>query len=90
MSRRRIGADQHRSGTQLHRCCERGIDVAFVACVQYLYLLADGACCVLNFSRLIDVKRTVGIEQDSDQPEPRNKRAQQAKPVYSPSRRLTA
>ncbi len=39
----RFAAEQHRSGAQLPGCCERGIDVAHIACEQYMYLLTNGS-----------------------------------------------
>src|SRR5262249_61909175 len=52
VNKERIGADHERTGSQLDQGCKGGIKVALSSCVQDMELQADGACSLLQKSRL--------------------------------------
>lgn len=46
----RVGGNKNRFCMQLQNCCESGIDLAFVAGIDYAYLPSDRASCRLHFA----------------------------------------
>ena len=80
-----IGGDKKRRGAQLSRAREGGIDLAFIAYMQDVYLLGQGSSCFLNFVQLISIRRHGRVEQNPDErgetaarslvPNPRNDQA---------------
>ena len=62
----RIASDQHRSGSQLHSCCERGIDFSFVACLQEMYLLTNSMRRFFNVALLLGISLPVRIKKYGD------------------------